>query len=174
MFWVSGLYMAFRKLKTFLANNVLAEAGTPAARLESPMTVTPADTDGLVVLGTLDVSARRRGHVDDDRTFGHVAEHFRANQPRRRFAGNQRGRDGEIGFGELFGHGFLLAFLIGGGGFSGVTAVVFEIFLIFDVDETGAERFNLFLNRRSDVRGIYLCAETFGCGNGLKSGNAGA
>lgn len=48
--------------------------------------------------------------VDDDRTFGHVAEHFRANQPRRRFAGNQRGRDGEIGFGELFGHGFLLAF----------------------------------------------------------------
>ena len=74
-------------------------------------------------------------------------------EPRRRAAGDQRGRDDDVLLGDMRGDERRLLGLIGVGHFLGVAAGGFGLleFLVLDGDEFRAERLDLLLGRRTHV-----------------------
>ena len=89
------------------------------------------------------------------------------------FPGNQRGSDDDVLLGDVAGHQLGLSLLIFGRHFRRVAARTFALDPgdILDEDRLGAERLDLFLRRRADVRGADLRAEPLGGGDRLQAGD---
>ena len=93
----------------------LAWTATLLCKLVVPMMVTPFSTDRLAGLAELAVAALLGGEIDDDRAGLHGAHHVGRDEDRRAFAGDERGGDDGVGFGDVFlQHLGLLAFLFFG------------------------------------------------------------
>ena len=136
----------------------------------------PVDLGNLAGNRTLDIAAALHRQINNHRARTHARIHLARYQPRGGPAGNERRGDDDILPGDmvvnqrrLLGLIFLRHFLgIAAGGFRRLE------FLVLDGEELGAERGDLFLDRRTHVGRRHHRTETPRRGNRLQPGDTDA
>ena len=153
----------------------LACSGIPAGRLSVPTMVTPVAHDRLAGLGQLAVAAGLGRQVDDHRSRPHRLDGRGGDQPRRRPAGHERGRDDDVGVGDVALEQLLLLRLLLGGERGGVAALVLRAgHLELELHERRPQALHLLLHDRPRVERRHDGAEAAGGGDRLQAGHAGA
>ena len=120
-------------------------------------------------LGSLDIAARGRRHVDDHAARTHRCEHGRGQDARRRPAEDLRGGNDHVRLRHLFGHHFtLLGQLLLGQRF-GVALRRLPGFPEIDLHKFGSETQHLLFHRSTRVEGLHFCAKTLRRGDSLQT-----
>src|SRR4029079_19754591 len=127
---------------------------------------------GLAELGELAVAAGLDGEVDDDGAGLHRAHRVRADELRRGTAGDERGRDHDVGFGDLLADGFALFREDFRARFLRVAAGVLEVGEAGNLDEAPSEPLDLLLRRVADAGPRDDGAETLRGRDRLETGHA--
>ncbi|MCY1452611.1 hypothetical protein D9M71_695410 [compost metagenome] len=113
----------------------------------------------LIGFGQRAVAALCRCQVNDHRARLHLRNGFGAEQYRSLAAGDQGSGDDDVGLFRTFMYGQGLTLHPAGRHWAGIaadanSAITLFIGLVRDVNEFGAQRFDLFLHRRSNVRSL--------------------
>ena len=113
--------------------------------------------------------------IDQHRAGLHAFQHFPGNQLRCWTAWNKRRANDNILLGNMFCDQCLLALLIIGAHFFGITAFGFSAITIigFNHDKCATQALYLLGSGAPHISGADNRAQTLGCRNGLQTGNAG-
>jgi len=116
----------------------------------------------LAVLGQLAVAARVGGDVHDDGPLAHALDHRFRDQLGRGATGHLRGRDDHVGGRDPGRDDALLLLQELGADFLGVAAFARATLLHRQVDELGAERFDLLFDLGANVADLDHGAQALG------------